>query len=131
MFTETPSRVAASSIRCLSAFREPERDAGVENASSTAAGASASWSRTKTSSGSPPAIADLDAAAVELRVETSSAASPSDLLEAPGEGGLERDREQLGRVGGGLVTESRDAGEVFAERLDVTVDLHGCTMTSQ
>ena len=53
------------------------------------------------------------------------------LVEAPAEGGLERDREELGRAGGRLVADRRDAGEVFAERLDIAVDLHDRSMTSQ
>ena len=51
--------------------------------------------------------------------------------EASAEGGLECAREELGRTGGRLVADRRYAGEVFTERLDIAVDLHDGSMTSQ
>ena len=73
---------------------------------------------------------DLDAAAVELAVELERRLAER-LEEAPADGGLECDREELGRAGGRLVADRRYAGEVFAECLDIAVDLHDGTMTSQ
>ncbi len=72
---------------------------------------------------------DLDAPALELARELERRLAER-LLEAPAEGRLEGHREQLRRAGGRLVADRRDAGEVFAERLDVAVDLHDGTMTS-
>ena len=73
---------------------------------------------------------DLDPAAVELAVELERRLAER-LEEAPAEGGLECDREELGRAGRRLVADRRYAGEVFAERLDIAVDLHDGSMTSQ
>jgi hypothetical protein len=53
------------------------------------------------------------------------------LVELAGEGGLERHREELGRMPGVVVADGGDAGEVLAECLDVTVDLHDGIMTSE
>jgi hypothetical protein len=53
------------------------------------------------------------------------------LEEAPAEGGLEGAREELGGAGGRLVADRRYPGEVFTERLDIAVDLHDRSMTSQ
>ena len=72
----------------------------------------------------------LDAPVLELAGELERGLAER-LEEAPAEGRLERDREQLRRAGGRLVADRRHTGEVLAERLDVTVDLHDGTMTSQ
>ena len=73
---------------------------------------------------------DLDPSFVELAVQLERGLAQR-LEQAPADGRLERDREQLGRAGGRLVADRRDAGEVFAERLDVAVNLHDGSMTSQ
>jgi hypothetical protein len=52
------------------------------------------------------------------------------LEEAPADGGVERNREELGGAGGRLVADRRDPCEVLAECLDVAVDLHDGIMTS-
>ncbi len=39
-------------------------------------------------------------------------------------------REDLGRAGGRLVADRRYPGKVFAECLDIAVDLHDGSMTS-
>ena len=74
--------------------------------------------------------AQLDVRGLELVVELERRLGEG-VLDSPAEGRLERNREELGRTCRVLVAESRDAGEVLAERLDETVDLHGGTMTSQ
>jgi hypothetical protein len=53
------------------------------------------------------------------------------VLDVPGEGRFERHREELGCVGRLLVSERRHPLELFAKRGDVTIDLHGCSMTAQ
>ena len=55
-------------------------------------------------------------------LESSSAASAERLLEAPAEGRLERDGEQLGRAGRSTRRRRRDADEVVAECLNVPID---------
>ena len=74
--------------------------------------------------------ADLDAPALELGRELERRLGER-LLEAAGERRLERDREKLRRAGGRLVADCRHAGEVVPDRLDVSVDLHDGSVTSQ
>ena len=70
------------------------------------------------------------ARAAELLALALEASFGRRLQEAPAGGGLERDREEAGGAGGRLVADRRDAGEVLTERLDVAVDLHDGSMTS-
>ena len=71
----------------------------------------------------------LESSHVELRVQLERRLG-EDVLDPPSQGRLERDREQVRRTRRGIVAERRDADDVLPERLDVTVDLHGGTMTS-
>src|SRR5581483_8342555 len=72
----------------------------------------------------------LDPSVVELAVQLERRLAER-LEQAPADRGLEGDREKLGGAGGRLVADRRDAREVFAERLDVSVDLHDRSMTSR
>ena len=72
--------------------------------------------------------ADLDVGGVELRVELEGRLG-EDVLDPPGEGRLDGDGEELCGAGRRLVSECGDAAEVLPERLDMTIDLHGCSMT--
>ena len=128
VFTETPSRDAASSIRTFSGsgsrsvIRARRRVVAHVRCLRLLV---ADEHELRIAAGDP----DLDAPAVELARELERRLAER-LLEAPAEGRLECDREELRRPCGRLVTESRDAREVLTDCLDVPVDLHGCSMTS-
>ena len=66
---------------------------------------------------------------VELGVELERRLG-EDVLDLPPEGCLDRDREEVCCTRRRLVAESGDAHEILPERLDMTFDLHGGTMTS-
>ena len=73
--------------------------------------------------------AQLDVRGLELVVELERRLAEG-VLDPAAEGRLERYSEELRRARRVLVAESRDADEVLPERLDGSVDLHGCSMTS-
>ena len=129
MLTETPSRAAAASSRAL---RLSGRRRVIRAVNASSAGSSgrrllvADEDELRIAAGEP----DLDPPFFELARELERRLAER-LEEAPAEGGLERAREELGGAGGRLVADRRYAGEVFAERLDIAVDLHDRSMTSQ
>src|SRR5262249_31853421 len=109
------------------ALREPEGDAGRERLVDRIRGASvlADEDELPIAAGDP----HLDVRGIELRVELECRFC-EDVLDLPAHGRLDRDREEICRPCGRFVAECCDAHEVLPERLDVTIDLHGCTMTS-
>ncbi len=129
VFTETPSREAAASSRDLEALRQAEGDpcrVGLVGGLGGRLRLVADEHELRVAACEP----DLDPSVVELARELERGLAER-LEEAPAEGGLERAREELGRAGGRLVADRRDPGEVFAERLDIAVDLHDGSMTSR
>ena len=108
---------------------QPERDPGRERLVGGGLGGGAvvpHEHELRVAAGDP----DFDAPVVELARELERRLAER-LLEAPAEGRLERDGEQLGRAGRRLVADGCDADEIVAECLDVPIDLHDRTMTSQ
>ncbi len=79
--------------------------------------------------GIPTRDAHLDPALLELAGELERGLRER-LQEAPADRRLERAREELGCAGGGRVTDRGDAREVVPDRFDVSLELHGRSMTS-
>ena len=129
VLTESPACVACGFEPCLQALRQAEGDPGRERLVGGLGGRSllvGDVDELRVAAGEP----DLDAPVVELAVELERGLAER-LEEAPADGRLERDREELGRAGRRLVADRRHAGEVLTERLDIAVDLHDRSMTSQ
>ena len=129
VLTESPACVAWRFEPCLQALGQAERDPGRERLVGGLGGRRllvGDVDELRVATGEP----DLDAPVVELAVELERGLAER-LEEAPADGRLECDREELGRAGGRLVADRCHAGEILPERLDIAVDLHDRSMTSQ
>ena len=129
VLTETPCLRGVGLEPRLQALRQAEGDPGRERLVGGLGGGCllvADVDELRVAAGEP----DLDAPVVELAVELERGLAER-LEEAPADGRLECDREELGRAGRRLVADRRHAGEVLPERLDIAVDLHDRSMTSQ
>ena len=129
VLTEAPSRVAADSIRCLRLSGSRRRDPGGEDLVDRFRRAAVLADEDEL--GVAAGDADFDVAVESSCVFSSSAASARmSWSRRAREDSSAPERSSATRA---VASSPREAtrGEVFAKRLDVTVDLHGGTMTSQ